>query len=456
MAQTDDSGQVVIPIHLSSDISIGVYHVNVSAEKNDFVNYPNEKEIQITDEIKTLNVLLDRDKESYSPGEEVNVSYVVTKEGDLVNANVRYQVFRGEHDKIYEMSYATDGNIKFTVPADFNQDHSLYLMVYAKLDQETTGSEEMEIPVHELQLLLNADQTEYAGGESIEFEYELIGSDQTTSEVYKVIDDQDDIIDMNETVDGQFEFQVPAHPAETYTVRLEVVTEGGAHVEESIELRRISRIQLEISIETDSSYTSDVYEPGDEIEVRYKLRPLGDAKMPEKITLWYSFLGMGQEERIQTSSNEGTFTVEIPEEISGGTYFLQVLSHDANQANIEPVRVEEDPSILSLRVLGSLSLLGLLGIILLFMILGLGYYTLSSRDKGAGISCLKLSNLFKKKKGEQKEKDAHLEPTEKSEEKVSPAEEAHGWKGPEKKETETIDQVDDTEDSDQIEPDEDW
>ncbi len=453
-ASTDGSGQVVIPIHLSTDITPGTYHLNVTAEKLDFEAYPDEKEIQVVDEVSRLNVLLERDKDSYSPGEEVNVSYVVTKQGELVDANVRYEVV-GPSNKVYEKSYADKGAIRFTVPEDFNQDENLYLRVNAKVDQETKGSAIMEIPVSELELLLNADQTEYEGGEIISFEYELLGTDQTTSEVYKVIESPDeraDIIEMNQTVENKFEFKVPEHPARTYEVRLEVVTGGGVRVVESLELQRVSRIQLEISIETDSSYTTDVYEPGDEIEVRYKLRALGDAKVPDKITIWYSFLGTGEQERIQTNSPEGTFTVEIPE-VSEGTYFLQVGSN-VNSQNLEPVSVEENPSPLSLRVVGGLSVLGLIGIIILFIILGLGYYTLSS--PGTGRHGSKLSGLFKKEgkkeKSESEEKRTQLKSTEKSEEETSPAKEAHGWEGPEE---EKGGEFEGAEDSDQIEPDED-
>lgn len=465
-ARTDDSGEVVIPIHLSADISPGYYAVNVTAEKLDMVAYPSEEEIEIKEDIKNLNILLDREKDSYSPGENVNISYVVTKGGNSVEANVRYEVVRGFHSpwyqetrQVYEKKYATDGTIEFDVPQNFNQDKELYLRVSAKLDQETTGHTWMEIPVFENELILNGDQNEYEGGETIGFEYELTRDDQTTSEIYKVIeepDDQSDIIEMNEASDNQFDFQVPTHPAATYEVRLEVITADGVYLEESIELRRVSRLQLEISIETDSSYTTDVHEPGDEIEIRYKIRAVGDANIPEKITLRYFFMATGQGERIQTDTPEGTFTVEIPE-VSDGNYFLSVIREGTQpqprvySQGMEVISVEEDPSALSLRIFGGLSLLGLLGIIILLIILGLGYYSLSSYS--AGIGSPKVSDLSKKEEGEEI-KESSLEPDEGSE-KVSPAEEMHAWKGPEEKERGEPGEVEGPEDSDQIEPDED-
>ncbi len=436
-ARTDDSGRVVLPIHLSENISGGIYHVNITAERHDTTVYPAEQEVRIEEEIRWLDIHLERDKHDYHLGDEVDVSYTVTKQGEPVDANVRYEVVGG-HGKVYEKGYAANGSIVFTVPESFNQDEDLYLIVYAKMDQDTTGYKEMRIPVHEIQLLLNADQIEYVGGDTINFEYEVLGTNVTRSEMYKVIDANEDIIDMGEAEDGEFSFEVPEEPSSSYEARLEVVSTGRILVQESLELREASRYQLEISIKTSSSYTTDVYEPGDEIEIRYRLRAVGNERLPEKITLNYFFQGTGHEGRVQTDSPEGTFTFEVPE-VSDGTYFLHVES-EGETFNTEPISVEEEPSSMSLRVFGSLSLRGLIGIVLLLIILGIGFYMLS--QEGTGGFCLK--EKFSKKEDSEEEEEVEEEkpiPPKISKEGVSPAEEVHGWKGPEEKG-----------DDDQIEP----
>lgn len=435
--RTDDSGRVVIPIHLSETISDGSYHVNVTAEKHDMIDHAVEREILIKEEIKRLDVILDREKHSYSPGERVEVSYTVTQQGEVVDANVRYEVFKGYPwliEKVYEKGYASGGTIVFNVPENFNQEDNLYIRVDAKIDQETTGSSLMDIPVFELDLLLNADQNEYVGGETINFDYEVIGTNVTRSETYKVLDRHDDIIEMGEPEEGEFTFEVPEVPTSMYEVRLEVVSTDGTLVEESLELRKAARYQLEISIETSSRYTTGVYEPGEEIEIRYKLRPVGDAKLPEKISLNYFFQATNQTGRIQTDSPEGTFTVEVPE-VSDGTYFLHVESYGGT-FNTEPVEVEEDPSALSLRVVRGLSLFGLIGIILLLLLIGAvyllstGYF--NSSKKG-------LSGMFKNKKKKKKEEETQEPPSQK--EDISAAEKAHGWKGPEESGATEEDQI---------------
>ncbi len=432
--ETDDSGKVVIPIHLSEDIEPGYYHVNVSAEKHETMLYPEEYEmleIQVIDEIKRLDVSLDRDQHSYSPGEEVVVEYTVTDQGEEVDANVKYDVIKGDVRQVYEKGYAEDGEIVFNIPEGFNQDEDLYLRVEAKQDQETTGQSYMRIPVLEMDLLLNADQHEYSGGETIDFEYEVIGREEDFSAIYKIFDHHGDIVEMDEPEDGEFYYEVPEVPSSEYEVRLEVSSEG-LMVEESIELHRADRYQLEIGIETSSSYTTGVYEPGDEIDIRYKVRAVGREEIPEKMTLRYFIPATGEEGRVQTSSPEGTFTIEVPE-VSDGTYHLQVMTDIGDQEpglqNAEPIDVEEDPSIWSYRIFGSLSLLGLIGIILLLILLAAGFYNVSGKEKPRSV----LSELFRKREKEPEEE----------EEERSPAEEAHGWAGP--------DEVD-YEDEDQIEP----
>ncbi|MFP3871400.1 MAG: hypothetical protein ACLFVL_00780 [Candidatus Aenigmatarchaeota archaeon] len=431
--RTDDRGDVVIPIHLSEDISGGFYHVNVSAEKHDMEAYAPEQEIQIKEEISRLDVILDRNKHSYSPGEDVEVSYTVTQQGEVVNANVKYEVFKGEPgmvQKVYERDYATGGTITFTVPENFDQDDTLYVRVDAKMDQEATGSDYMEIPVLDIDLLLNADQTEYKGGETIDFDYEVIGANVTRSEMYKIIDAQGDIIETAEPIEeGEFTFEVPEEPTSSYEVRLEVVSNEGILVRESLTLRRVSRYQLEISLESRSRYTTGVYEPGEEIEVHYKLRPVGDAKLPEKITIHYYFQATGESGRIQTDSPEGTFTIEAPD-TTDGTYFMHVESYGGT-FNTEPIEVEENPSVMSLRIVGGLSLLGLIGIILLLLLIGAVFYVAYYGEPGKpGFG---LPGLFKGK-GKKKQKEEKGPPTgpqtRETEETNSPAEKEHGWKGP--------------------------
>lgn len=437
--ETDDNGEVVIPIHLPGEIDPGYYHVNVTAERYDMIAYPPEEEIEIKEEIKRLDVLLDRDEHSYSPGETVEVEYTVTKQGEVVDSNVRYEVIKGTPQniqKVYEKGYADGDVIEFTVPENFNQDQDLYVLVDAKVDQETTGEADMGIPVTELEVLLNADKSEYSGGETINFEYEVIGREAEYTEMYKIIDVHGDIIEMDEPEDGEFYFEVPEAPSSEYEVLLEVSSEG-LMVEESIELHRADRYQLEIGIETSSSYTTGVYEPGDEIEISYRVRAVGQENIPDKITLNYYIFATGETGEIQTSSPTGTFTLDVPD-VTDGTYHLQVTAEFGEGPvlgvqNIEPIEVEEDPSIWSYRIFGSLSLRGLIGIILLLVLLAVGFNKVSQKEKPRSV----LSDLFRKREKESEEDETKIE----EEEERSPAEEAHGWEGPEEVGYEDEDQI---------------
>ncbi|MBS3816116.1 MAG: hypothetical protein KGY76_00965 [Candidatus Thermoplasmatota archaeon] len=451
---TGDNGEVVVPVSTPSN-SAGIYTLNMSAEKNDFISYPEEKQVEIKEEINNLNVHLDRDQHSYSPGETVEVSYSVTKGGELVDANVQYEVTDGamNSNRVYFKGFAEGGTIEFTVPDNFDQDKKLYLKVDAKVDQKTTGSDQMEIPISEIELLLNADKNEYEGGETIGFEYEIIGGDSTNTERYKIIDELGDVLKTGEPEGNEFEFNVPEEPASMYRVKMEVVSSGNILVEEELTIYQKSRIQIEINIATESSYTTGVYEPGQELKVDYKLRAVGDAKLPDKITLQYGFYSTGKNGQIQTDSPEGSFTINAPE-ASEGTYHLYVQSPatEGYSSNIEPIKVKEDPSAMNLKTVAGVSLLGLLGIIVLVIILLIGGYMLFMKEGGEGPDIFKGREKEKEEMTEEKEEPAETRRI--REEERSPREEAHGWKGPEESEgSGEVEQIEETEESDQIEPD---
>ncbi len=447
--QTDDTGQAVMPVELGPDVDPGLYQVNVTAEKNGYSAYPAQQQINVDDEVKNLNVLLDTDKYSYAPGEQVNVNYTVTQAGDVVSANVQYEVYSG--NKVYYKDYASGGNIQFLVPDNFNPNEYLYLQVDAKLDQETTGSNLIQIPVTEMELLLNADQNEYVAGDNITFSYELVGSNYTDSIKYKIMDDNGDIMKMESPIGNEFTYQIPDNPASYYTAKLEVVTSSGVLLTESISVWETSEYNLHVEIVTESDYVTGVYKPGQKIKVRYEVEPLGDKKIPDKMTISCYFQETGDSKQIQTDSPKGTFTVNVPEG-PDGDYIMSVSEYTTETSNTEVVEVEENPSALNMKTVGGLSLMSLLGLILLLLILGTGGYMLL--------------------KGGKQPTGAAAEPTE---EPTTEWEEEKEWEGPaEEEETfeetgeeETFEETEETgeeeevwteeeEESSQIGPDEEW
>lgn len=451
-AATDDSGSVVLPLKLMDDIKKGTYTIKVAAEKNEFSDEI-RKDIKIEEREKDLIMQLERDKNSYSPGEEVNVEYAIRKDGESVETELTYVLKRSDSKKIYDMGHAEDGFISFAAPENYNQNSDLILEVSARIDNENQISDQMEIPISGMKLLLNSDSNKYLGGDTINFDYEVLGAKEVETAEYEIMNNQGKVIKTGKSGVGDFKFQVPKIPSHEYEVQLTVVSEDGVKLTEDLKIEKKAGFDLEVNIVTDSDYTTEVYEPSQEIKVHYKVTPRGDENLPDKIAIHYSFLSTGDDHKIQTDSLEGDFTVEVPED-SDGTCHLQVISsfggkYQNFRTNLEPIKVKENPSVMNRKTIGDISLLNLAVFLLILLIAVASAYYFSGKSKR------KTEEAAEKEAEEEKEEEK--EPKELVKEKrISPKEEAHGWEGPDEIEEEEEAKIDriESEDEDQIEPDE--
>ncbi len=381
---TDGSGHYTLTID-SSGLDPGAYVVRGNATWNELWD-TDEDGFELIDEIKRLSVHLETDRgvNPYYPGDQGTVSYRVTLRGRTIHdANVRYRLY-SDH-RVLDKGFAYDGNISFQVPSDYNPDSEgdLEMDVEAVLDLETMGSNTIRIRISNGDIMLNPSQWEYQANENISFEYEFVGIDQTEVDSLEYrIEEQItfwdyEVIEYGTPEEGYFEFTIPEIPADSYDIHLEAVTHGGARISTDETISLVSGFYLRMEILTESDYTSEVYEPGQEITISYELVSRDGSPLPETVRVVYGIGGypesMGS---FRTNETEGTFTFTVPETVKDGGYplFVMVGEHES----IEIIDVESDPSWGYGRIAGSFGyqeLIMTLLIVIALIIGGMGLHT---------------------------------------------------------------------------------
>ncbi|MFO8109452.1 MAG: hypothetical protein R6U17_02875 [Thermoplasmata archaeon] len=381
---TDEFGQVSHYINMSQDLETGIYSIVVNATWEDQWDVK-ETEFELIDESQRLIVHLESDRGSaYYPGETVNVSYWITHVGDIVDhANVRYKVYSEEG--VYGSGFGNDGFINFQIPDDFSQDLNLWLEVIAAVDQDITGTSTIDIPVSLGRIFLNPSQWNYRAEDQISFEYILVGLQEENVEdvEYQIQDQNEDVIEVGSPTDNSFDFNVPERPRDLYTVSVSVVTFDGIRLKQVETVRKIIGFKVEVTVETSSSYTTDVYSPDQEITVRYKLVSEDGRPLPEYAVVTY-VLGDDYGE-FGSMDSEGTFTFEVPE-ASDGVYPLVVTVNGYD--GYKTIEIQNNPSWMNRRIVGGLGAFGL--IILIFLIIallvgGYSFYHLFLSEKEFGL-----------------------------------------------------------------------
>ncbi len=351
-----------------------------------------EDELEIIEDSSELSVMLETDKRDnpYYPGEEGTVFYTVTRRGKDVTDEVNVEYKLESKERLLARGFAEDGEIEFNVPEDYNPEaeEELVMGVKATLNREVKGFDDIDITVLAGKILLNPSSWEYEANDNISFEYEFQGI--TMSEIesleYRVLDDYDswwanpEVIISGTPSDGVFEITIPEEPEDFYSVQLQAVTESGASIETNERIYRISGYFLRTEIVTDSDYTTGVYEPGDEIEISYELVSRDGSPLPETIRVGYVIQNYpGTHHAFRTNRTEGTFSLTVPE-LNDGEQVVSI--NVGEEGNLEIIEVDNDPSLLNRRVMGSVNLGGLLMVILFAITLAIGLLALYRTRSG--------------------------------------------------------------------------
>jgi len=385
--ETDGSGYYMVTIDLSGK-NPGHYVVIGTATWNDMED-TDDDDFELLEESRRLSVMLETDKgvNPYYPGEQGTVFYTVTHQGETVTNDVNVKYTLSSDERVLDYGFADEDEIDFTVPDEYRPSVEgwMEMHVEATLDRETHGESNINILVSIGEIILNPSQWEYEAEDEIHFEYEFYGIErgEIDSLEYRVLDPYNELIMSGTPTDGFFELVMPENPARYYRVELEAVTNAGASIETVEWIYRISGFFLRTEIVTDSDYTTGIYEPGDEIEMSYELVSRDGSPLPETVTVEYGIQGYPESfHSFRTTETKGTVTFTIPE-LNDGEQILSIQVSEGG--NVEIIDVDNDPSLLNRKVLGSVSLSGLMTAIFLIIALiiaCIAFYRTQSRKLG--------------------------------------------------------------------------
>ena len=376
---TDSSGHRTIWIKLSEEIEYGIYSVRANGTYGDFWNV-DEEQFTVVDLSSHLTVHLESERggNHYYPGETVIVYYAVTRQGEVVpDANVQYTV--RDSQRLHIFKYASGGTIEFEVPEDYNPDRSgdIEISVYAKLDQEKQGWDDITIPVRLGHILLNTDHNEFEmSGDNVTFDYELLHIPQASidSVEYRIYDGYGHIVDMGTPSENSFTFTIPQHPTDSYTGSIIILTTGGNTITANTDIVKRAGYLLKVNILTESDYTTGVFVPGQELRISYELISRGSEPLPETIRLSYEISGEDYARTISTKNTSGIVEITIPE-LEDGEYYIQFNAHGLAW-NGRMFEVENEPSWVNRNsAISGLNQFGFIMMILLIIALLIGTLT---------------------------------------------------------------------------------
>ncbi len=343
---TDNSGHRTIGIRLLNDAEPGIYQIRVNGTYDDFWDVDTTN-IEVVETLQNLEIHLETDRRGndYYPGDRVTIYYTVTLQGQIVtNANVQYLI--GNDQEIINYEYGEGGIIEFTIPSDYNPDYSgdFFVDVFARIDQDTSGWNQIDIPVRLGWILLNVDQEEYVSGDNVTFEYDLLHIHQGTiaSVEYRITDAAGEIVEMGTPYDGQFTYTIPQYPSRNYEGHIIILTTGGNEITARRRVIERSGFYLKLEIVTESDYTTGVFVSGQNMRIRYELISRSDRALPEVITVNYQINSEYFWKSIRTNETTGMIEITLPELVDG-EHILYV-GATGYAENIRIFEIENDPS----------------------------------------------------------------------------------------------------------------
>ena len=356
----------------------GPYLVRGNATWNDMYELDDD-DFEVFEESRRLSVMLETDRGTnpYYRGEEGTVFYTVTRRGETITDEVSVQYRLSSDQRVLARGFADGGEIDFEIPEDYSPDREedLEMEVVATLDREVQGVDDITIPVSIGDILLNPSTRYYEANDVVSFNYEFegISDDEIESMEYRVLDENPDawqadpeIIMSGTPTEGSFEITIPEHPEDSYYVELQAVTEDGHSIETIEQIHHTSGFYLRTEIITEPRYTTDVYEPGQEIEISYELVSRDGSPLPDTVRVVCEIAGHPEVYSFRTDETEGTFTITVPE-LSNGEHYVSISVE--GESTMETVEVDNNPSFLNRRVYGTLSITGLVAAILILLAL---------------------------------------------------------------------------------------
>ncbi|MCJ2557021.1 MAG: hypothetical protein LN415_07965 [Candidatus Thermoplasmatota archaeon] len=260
--------------------------------------------------IGDLEVTLKFDKNIYLTGETITATARVQTSG-TTTADISYRFWIRDGWWAGDLIYWTiqpDNELQWVIPDDLSG--NLYFRVDAK---NTEGYEDWDSDAVQVvygHLLVDADKKEYEAGDTITVSFELVTNVMTSPEFFYTIEAAGLPIESGPAGTEDFQFEIPAIPADSYRFRVTAIDEG--YVVGGSDLSRLLA-GFFMSFEFDK----EAYSPGDTMTITYEIKARGDSTLPGTFNIEYGLIN-GPMYNKQTTNAKGTLKYKIPDGIDEG------------------------------------------------------------------------------------------------------------------------------------------
>jgi hypothetical protein len=274
-----------------------------------------------------ISVDMEFDKHAYASGD--TVSMMVTAEVPLGHGTDFTYVYSVYSESVIYAKETSDSKFfLFDLPFTFVGMMTFRVDVW-NLDNDYGYASEMKIVEYGV-LLVNVDQDEYAAGDTLTVEYELISYQMTSPTYYYIITDfNGQNFEEGAPTGGSFEFTVPSDPSSLYIFSV-YANDDGVVISGSDSAMLESIFELTISLGK-SNYTAD-----EVASVHYELNSQGSAVLPSSFELHYTIY-MYPSNSLATTNRQGNVLYHIPSEIPNGSYMFIAEEYNTRTIAVETI-----------------------------------------------------------------------------------------------------------------------
>jgi hypothetical protein len=320
---TGVNGIVEHEFQLAADADPGTYVVTATMSK---VGYTIVRMTTFDIDLE-YDLEAELDKGEYYSGEDATVTFTtVWGVEEVVNNSIFYIIYSDLGN--VAVGNTTSGEASFTVPEGYvgwidveavTIVNGYYLEAWD--DAWVQKAYIALAPVAEI----------YSGGDTVQWEFEILTEMTTGLLSYEIENDEGDLVassSMDFATAGTISYTVPSSDASySYTVTLTLKDGLGNNVDADSTVWLEDEYTISVWLVSSSGYVSRAFEPGAEIEFGYAISTNGAPHMSVYKIRYYSYADY-IDMYVLTNETSGTLTVTVPEDTPDGYYGIWVTLYD--------------------------------------------------------------------------------------------------------------------------------
>ena len=253
---------------------------------------------------------------SFLSGDKVVISVVHTQ--SIYEPYFHFKVLSGTNNKVMFTFYTEHNSTRYIIPNNYTG--SLTFLCDIFNGSRKVGSLMVTESVNLASMYLYFDKPSYHSGDSfhaiLDFESNVMRAPEFEYIVYAMYSGVFSPLYYITTSKREIQITTPSSPPEAYMVRVIAIYKGYTQQSTYSEIQLASNVQIYATLISRSSYTTGVFTPGENIEIKYSIE--GNVK---DAIMYY---GLGDsfychpEKIMFNGSKAGVLKIQIPENVTNG------------------------------------------------------------------------------------------------------------------------------------------